>query len=235
MIVAVALFLLIIAISFILAFQSMKDYQEIPKKSTNDYGLFLVRRPENLNTELLESIRKQMLSEGLLVSIERLFKGSQSALTLFGPRKILDNFIGVLNLLELEDYTQNLDSKDMSVWEIGLKNINQENQPELNNLFNNLPALSGDDQFFWQITLATKKENELLFQTQIRAAVFSKDPERRRVLVQDLQNIGSGGLIKIPKPFSAEQMMVFYKLRSMSKDSKGPVLDSGKVLNLVRV
>lgn len=235
MILWIVLFLLVVGISFVLALQSMKDYQEIPQKSNADYGLFLIRQPENFNTSFLDNVREQMLAENLIISIERLFKDSQSALTIFGPKKILLNYTVQLNFLELEDYAAALSAEDISLWEVGLKTTGNFNPLNLNNIFNDLSQLGGAEQFFWQVVLAAKKDGGNLFQTQIRALVYSKDPERRKTLVSSAQNIASSELTKVPKPFSTQQMLDSFKLRSLSKDSSGPMINSDGVSRLVKI
>lgn len=234
MILWIILFLLVVGISFILAFRSMRDYQEIPQKLQEDYGLFLIRQIGNFNTEILDSIREHLLSEGLIISLERLFKGGKSALTIFGPRKILSHYAIELNLLELEDYALFCDSKDCLIWEMGVKNTNKPNLDSLN-ILSSLPELSNEDQFFWQVMLAGKKGDNASFLTQIRAVLYSKEPTKRKILEPLLQNLGSGKLTKIPKPFSTEQMMDFFRSRSLSLDSKGPILDSKGVMHLLKI
>lgn len=230
------LFLLVVGISFILAFRSMKDYQEIPQKSKAEYGLFLIRQTENFDVTILDSIGKLMLSEGHVISIERLFKGSQAALTIFGPKRILGGYIGELNLLELEDYASDLSDKDVSIWELGIKNTGKFNPINLNNIFKDLPTLGDNDQFFWQVvTGAREGKEDLSFQTQIRAAFYTEDPVSRKTLLPLLQNLKFSELIKIPKPFSSEQMMIFFKLRSLSQDSKGLILNSPGLMRILKI
>lgn len=234
MVLWVALFLLILGISFVLAYRSMKDYQEIPAGAKVEYGLYLIRRMENLNANFLNSIGKLLLDGGLIISLERLFKGNQTALTIYGPKKILEGFASALNLLELEDYTLDCDSKDVSIWEMGIGSGGLQNFD--NSVFESLSELGGEDQFFWQIILSVKKsKEEVSFQTQIRAVIYSKDPVRRKMLTSLLQELKLGGLTKVPKPFSSEQMLIFYHLRSLGKDSSGPILDSGGVIHLLQV
>lgn len=227
MILWLILFLIIVGISFILAFWSMRDYQEIPQQSKAEYGLFLIRRTDNLNFEILDVFRRSMLDRGFIISMERLFKGKQAALAIFGPKKILEQYSQQLNLLELEDYALNLVSENIIIWEVGVKG-------STDNIFKNLPELTHEDQFFWQVILA-RAGDDLSFQTQIRAAVYSKDPLRRKALASMLQNLNIGELIKIPRPFSQEQMMNFYKLRSLDKASNGPVLVSKGVMCLLKI
>jgi len=235
MILWIVLFLLVVGISFILALQSMRDYQEIPRKSKVDYGLFLIRQPEKFDVNLLDSIRRQMLAENLLVSIERLFKGSQSALTIFGPRNIVSSYSSQLSLLELEDYAAGLNAEGISIWEVGLKKTGKFNPINLNNIFNDLSQLGEEEQFFWQVVLATRKDEENPFQAQIRAVVYSKDQTRRKTLSFDLQTIASGELTKVPRPFSTQQMLDSFKQRSLSKDSKGPIISAEGALRLLRI
>lgn len=218
MILWLTLFLLIIGISFILALRSMKDYQEIPRKSDLDYGLFLIRRPGNFDTKLLDSIRELVLLENAIISFERVFKGRQSALTIFGPKTVLDKFTRSLDLLELEDYTSALAEGDISVWEVGEKE-----RGELT-----LPELSNEDQFFWQVVVGKD-------QTQIRAALYCNDPVRRKTLAAELQNLNARAFVKIPRPFSNEQMLGFYRTRSLGKDSKRSILNSEEIVSLLRI
>lgn len=234
MILWIVLFLLIVAISFVLAYRSMKDYQEIPHQSQVEYGLFLVRRPENFNQDFLDRLSKLLVKEGLIVSFERLFKGSQAALTVYGPKKVLEEFIGELNLLELEDYISSLDQNHLSVWEMGVKENTKPKTLNIENIFTDLARLGNEDQFFWQVVLGPKQKGKL-FTSQIRAVVYSKDPQKRQELIPVLQNIASSELLKVPSPFTSEQMMGFFKSRSLAKDSKGPLLEAGGVHQLLRV
>lgn len=235
MILWIILFLLIIGISFVLALRSMKDYQEIPETKKTEYALFLIRKT-GFNGSSLNLIGKRILDEGLIISIERLFKGKQAALTIFGPKKILNEFISELNLLELEDYTSSLDNQGLSVWELGVKSAVQPSLDNPDNIFNNLPELPDTDQFFWQVVLGVKMvKKELSFQTQIRAGIFCKDPLRKKVLVPLFQNLKFGELTYVPRPFSAEQMAGFFKSRTLSKDSAGPILNSSGVMRLLKV
>lgn len=238
MILWIVLFLLIIGISFLLAFSSMRDYQEITQTPKMDYGLFLIRKLENFDESILNAIRDLTHSEKLTISIERLVKGKKSALTIFGPKKILSSFTGKLNLLELEDYAAGWNSKEVFTWEVGMKDSKNLSLGDFNNILRNLPEFADEDQFFWQVILSPKgqqKKNNF-FQTQIRAAFFSKDPRRKKIFAPLLQNLNTGGLTKISKPFSMEQTMDFYRLRSFNKDSTGgPVLDSYGVTRMVMI
>ncbi|MCL4366184.1 hypothetical protein M1437_03065 [Patescibacteria group bacterium] len=235
MILWIILFFIVVAISFVLALQSMRDYQQSPQQSQVDYGLFLIRQLASFDKDLLDSLKNTALGKGLIVSFERLFKGKQAALTIFGPKKILGQFTDKLNLLELEDYSLNLNNKDVLVWEMGVKNSNKLDPQSVDNLFENLPELTQQDQFFWQVVFSAKGGKEDSFQTQIRAVAYSQDPIRQKQLADMFQNFKIGGLVKVPRPYSSEQMMGFYRLRSLGQDTKGPLVDTQGVINLLKV
>lgn len=224
----IILFLLVVGVSLLLAIRSMRDFQEILQTEEVDYGLFLIRQIENFDENILNSLREHINAENLIISLERLFKGKQTALAVFGPKKVLGQFADKLNLLELEDYAVDLDHEDTAVWEMGMKDSKNIGPASLSNIFKNMPELAGDDKFFWQVVLGKN-------QTQIRAAFLNKDPQRSKLLIPLLQDLGSGELVKIPRPFSREQMMGFYLLRSFSKDSMGPVLTSAGVTQLIKI
>lgn len=236
MILWLALFLLVVGISLLLAFRSMKDFKESPQDQKKEYGLFLIRQTQEFNSPFLETIKELMFKDKLIVSIERLFKGQQAALTIYGPKDLLNQFTQRLNLLELEDYTSNLNSEDTSVWELGIKGAQKFEEDQVSNIFQDLPTIEPEDQFFWQVVLeAVKSSDSLAFDSQIRAALFVKDPIRRKSLLSVFHGLKIGGLIKVPKPFGASQMLNFFKTRTLSKDSRSPVLDSDDVIRFLKV
>lgn len=235
MILWFALFLLVVAISFILAYQSMSDFQEIP--SSSQYGLFLIRAPSQLTPHLLDLLHEAVVKEGLIVSLERLFKGSQSTLVIFGPRKILAPWRETLHLLELEDYTQ-INVEQLQAWEVGVKNPHQLNAAQLDSLFKNFPLLKDTEQFFCQVNLQARKgskDHQKVFTGQMRAVILSNDSKRRHTLAESLQNLGSPHLAKIPSPFSHQKLLEFYQQRSLSPNRHSLTLTSGEVIKLVTI
>lgn len=199
------LFGLVVAASFVLALRSMADFEEIPEDKKDEYGLFLIRHPSALNLSLLDSIHEQILRQDLIVSFERLIKDRETALVIFGPKEVLSHFANVLNLLELEDYTRNLNGQ-ISAWEMGVKKPHQEMVME--NPFADFPPLEKDAQFWWQIVLLAKKDGEdRYFEGQVRVVASGKG-------ASNLQNLKLGDLIKVPKPFTSEQIWEFYRKRS---------------------
>ncbi len=231
MILWIVLFILIIAISFVLAIRSMRDFQEIPSKD-QDYGLFLIRKTFALEKNLLDSIHDDLGSSKQFLSFERLIKGDKSALCVYGPKNILLKYKIELDLLELLDYT-NVDLEYFSAWEEGPKNPKQLTSEEIRNYFKKFPPLSSDEQFWWQLILFPKKDGH--FQTQIRAVVISADASKRESLTFTLQNLEPNLLIKLPKAFSNAQLLDFYQKRSFNKSSNNPQLSSREALALLSI
>lgn len=223
MIFWIILFAVIIFISFLLALRSMADFEESPTEKKQQYGLYLIRNSQALNKGILDSIHGLILKDGLLISLERLIKGGESALVVYGPQEILRNF-EVLNLLELEDYTE-IDPTTLQAWEIGVRK--QEKIKSIDSFFKSLPRLSGNEQLWWQLVL--KAENypgeDKFFQGQIRLVTSSAMPE--------LKNGAAGILTKVPKPFTKEQVIGFYQKRSFIQNKYNPILGSEAVLRLM--
>lgn len=195
MIVWFTLFLIVIVISFLLALMSMRDYAEIPRKSSVEYSLFLIRSP-SLNQELLSTFQQKSAEKGLLFSFERLFKGSESALCIFGPKEILGQFNEILDLLELEDYSSDFSNHNTTVWEVNSKAIEDP--------FADFPKLLSGELFAWQVIMSGKF-------AQIRAGMRSSEHARRKEF--------EGKFNKLPRPFSNSQMIDFYKQRSMDRET----------------
>jgi len=174
----------------------MKDYQEIPS-GEKEYSLYLIRKPLFLTSQILSALVN--LSKGKIISLERLFKGQTSALVIFGPKKILEaHFSDILGLLELEDYTK---VSEVISWEVGKKG-----QTDLNaDIFGDLPVFSEQEQFWWQVIIRD-------FEVQMRAVFAFADKERKQ-LASVLEKVGEKNLSKLPKAFSSEQILDFYRKR----------------------
>ncbi len=207
MILWVILFFLVVAISFVLALKSMKDFIDIPANASQEYGLFLIRKIQAVNADLLNHLNGRLLESNLILSIERLFKGKKSALVIYGPRKLLLSLNHVLDLLELEDYTD-VNVEQISAWEIGIKDLSAE-WVSGQNIFASLPQFLDSEQFWWQITLNGS------FKIQITAVLIAEDNQRRTTLSQTLQSIDPQVLIKLPKSYSNQQFLEFYQQRSL--------------------
>ena len=169
MILWLLLFGLVLAISFVLAAKSMRDFQEI---SPADNGLYLIRSPGGLSYEVLNALQ-QSLKPGQLLSLERLFKGDKSALVIFGPKDLLK--VSVLDLLELEDYT--FVTEQVSAWEI------RGGTGNWRGIFTNLKLLESE-HFWWQVIFSKG------FKVQIRAVLVSANPVKIEKLAQSLGGDG---------------------------------------------
>ncbi len=218
MILWIVLFVLVVAISFILAAKSMKDFREIP--ANEQYGLFLIRKSQELNAQLLNLIQRDLLVSNSVISFERLFRGGKSALVIYGPKPLLFKYLQNLDLLELEDYT-NVNPAQISAWEVGIKGKGQ--------VFENLPEFPQSEQFWWQIIISSS------FKIQVRAIVISEDDVKRHSLTQTLHNLAPEKIIKLPKAYSNEQILEFYKTRSFKKDEKNPVLKAEDIIHLLSI
>lgn len=202
----------------------MADFAENPAGKKQKYGLFLIRNSRALNKSILDSIHELILKENLIISFERLIRGGESALVVFGPQGILQSFSEVLHLLELEDYAK-VDPAAWQVWEMGARK--QEKINSTGSFFKDLPPLPGNEQLWWQLVL--KAENpqgeDKFFQGQIRVVTSSTMPE--------LKNPTAGDLIKVPKPFTKDQIFDFYKKRTFINNKFNPILESKAVLKLL--
>lgn len=221
MIFWIILFLLVILVSFILAFQSMKDFAEKPSNFKSIYGLFLVKNLKAVNSELLKLLHFQLVPKGLIFSIEKLFKGKMAALVIFGPSDFLKQYSQILDLLELEEYT-NVDPKEVLSWEV---------LPQTGSL-SGIPQLLDSEHFWWQVILKPQKKDYLC---QIRAAVWIKDEKRRAEVAQKLQQLDSGRLKKVPVPFTSGQILDMYKDRSIISSVPTNNLSAAQVLDLVKM
>ena len=111
----IIIFLIIILVSAVLAFRSMKDYEEFPE-SLSLNTLFYIGKPQNLTSEILTKLHETLSEHKQFFSLERLNKGKERALVIYGPRD-LESLFPELNLVEIEDYlTENaLPSVDKKV------------------------------------------------------------------------------------------------------------------------
>lgn len=205
---------LVIITSYVLAVKSMRDVALSPH--SRDYGLFLIRNKQGLTDQTFISIYAYLQKTNLSISFERLFKGGESALVIFGPRKLLMQLAEMLDLLELEDYTK---IKEGAAWEVGIKG-------DVDRLSS--PQLMEDEQVWWQVILWTdsKKRSDVWFKPQIRVVKISADPS----LLELPDN-----LVKLPKAFSNQQVLAFYQKRSFQKDNENISLNLNQIQKFLRI
>ncbi len=222
MILWILLFGLVVAISFVLAFKSMHDFQEIPAEGGEEYGLFLIRRLSQLNKQLLTSFHKELSTSTLFISFERLIKGTKAALVVYGPKKILAKYKQQLDLLELEDYT-NVRPEQFAAWEVVVKHAGKPG----------FPPVPAEDQIWWQLILSTKEGN--FFHPHIRLAVVSNHPKRRDILKAKLADLSPDKFVKLPNTFSNTQLLDYYNKRGFRKDAHNKNLNPDDVIRLLDV
>lgn len=229
MIFWILLFILVILVSFVLALASMREFHEIPRLSEKDYGLFLIRKTKSLTAPFLDELNRQILKDALILSFERLFKGSKSSLTMFAPRKITQTYWRELDLVEIEDYTT-CDESLILGFEMGSKD-HLKNERNFDNFFQSFPKLADDESLWWQLITRAKKDG--LFEVLPRVIILSKDSTKRVELGEKLQHLSGGFLAKIPKPYTSSQILKFYRQRNLGKSIHNPTLLSEEVLKLI--
>ncbi|MDP3973814.1 MAG: hypothetical protein Q8P92_03195 [Candidatus Daviesbacteria bacterium] len=226
----IILFLLILGISFALAYSSMKDYQLTPQANRiHEHGLYLIRNPSLFNINFLTNLHKILVEDKQIISFERLFKGGESALVVFGSQEFLKPLTDQLSLVELEDYSD-INKNLVYAWEVDLKNEETFLQ-EPGDIFKDFPHLLPQEQFFWQVVIMAGNENE--FRIQIRAVFVSNDSKRRKEIGEILQNFNPN-MIKLPKDFSSIQILELYQKRSLSQE-KAITLKTASIIKLLKL
>lgn len=186
----IAIFLIAIVISSLLAYRSMKNLQDIPAPGL-PYGLFLIRNKAVFNKETLEKLYVWSLNLKATFSLEKLFRGSQSAFVVFAPLGIVE-FLPELQLLQLENYLPKV--SDSFVWQISPKLSPK--KLVVGEAFLKKVNLSEQQQFFWQVVCFPQKKGWL--QVTIRAMVVDQEQMKRIELAKaiDKHISDSTGLIK---------------------------------------
>lgn len=242
----ITLFIIIIATSAYLAYRSMRNYQEIPHPDAG-YSLFLIRNKEQFNQDILNKLHSLAQSSETFFSVERLYKGTQNALLIYGPKFILNTKLP-LDLLELEDYLygdsgsddfsdmQKKISKDMSyAFSVEPKN-NPKKHLSVKNGFLKLLEINPQQYFFWQVVCYPLKANSNPFQVTIRGMVADQDLHQRVELVKKMTTHiqeFTGLLSDNKNQTSSVVFDAFIKRALIPKEVSSFVLDSDEVLNLL--
>lgn len=177
----IILFVLIIIISFFLAIHSMRDFQDLPDKNTS-LGLYLIRRVDNLSIDTLNKLyevcqNKQKKGIPLIFSFEKVLKGEDLALLVFGPKEVLNNF-NELELFEVEEYLK-MDVKHIQAFELEKKSEDIKNPLDSNSeIFKGL-KLDTLEYIIFQIVLSTDLSKINTFQVNIRSVVVSQEANKR--------------------------------------------------------
>jgi hypothetical protein len=193
----IILFIIVVVVSFILAYRSMKDFKEIPITPNVEYGLFLIKNITLLDKLYLERIHKFSLEQKSIISFERLLKGGESVLVIYGPKNILTSF-PELELVELEDFLlpisspQNFDDPNkVSVNQSLGFQISSKADPKKSvivspEFLKNL-NLEESQKLFWQVVVASLKEDNN-FQVTLRALVNEPNAGTRAELAKKISS-----------------------------------------------
>lgn len=227
----VVLFILIVIISFYLAWRSMRGYQEAPDElsdANTSFAPFYVSDSKTFNLNSLAKLHAFSESSGYILSLERLFKGKDSALIIYGPETMPETF-PELKLVELEDYLQNPTDSKTSVFNEKKVSLNQsyswtiepKNNPKKSLIikpgFLKSLELENEQRFFWQSVIAPIKGTNI-FQTTIRAMVVDNNPVKKIELAKkmDLEIENYTGLAKKNSPSSNAQVFDSFVKRAIT-------------------
>lgn len=215
------LFGIIIIVSFFLALRSMHDYHEMPLHSQTVYSLFLIKNEIGLTDDVLKQISEAIGKKRLIISFERLFKGSKKALVIYGPQAILEPLGKELDLTELEDYSlksKRVSEQNILSWEVSSKFFQKNNKASLS--FTEVTKdLSDNEELWWQLILQPRCDrNELqpMFKAIIRVAIISENKQKSQSMKLNLDKIiKESGLVTLPQAYSSTQVLEFYQQRSL--------------------
>ncbi len=227
MIIWIILFVVVFFVSFVLTYRSMGDFKEKPSNLASDYSLYLIKNRDSFNEAILHQLHQYNREKKRVFSIERLFKGNQSALVLYISREVIGKIANAVDILELEDYSfKSAEAKVAISWEIGLKNSHQ-SFPGLSHPLTP-PRLNPDQEFWWQILLEPLDTDSSLFHVEIRAVLLGSDNNQIKEILPDALRIGSeDGLGVLPSVYSPSQLMSFYNERSFTPAVLAKTLNKG--------
>lgn len=225
------IFLAILGFSLFLALKSMKGF--IPEKKIPSSGVFLVRKQEAFTPEVIKKLYLFSLQKKSRFSLERLFKGRESALVLWGPLELLGSF-PELDLLHLEDYA---DNKLLSsfVWEFAPED---KDSVLISGGFLDLINLGENQQFFLQVVflpLPSKNDSKAFFLATLRGLVVDRDPASRIELAKNIGHrvSGSSGLRVESRDKSSGLIFEEYIKRMPQSGENKVKMDSSAVVRLL--
>lgn len=234
MLIWIIIFVIIILISSVLAYRSMKDYEEVPDDAVL-MSVFYIRSPENFKAEVLRKLYEFLLPRREFFSIEKLYKGKEKALVLFGPRD-LTNLLPELNLIELEDYLvgegesylgedtdKKVDVNRSITWLVEPKN-NSKRQIHAGSGLNDITVGETQNVFIQAVCFPEKESPEPVFQTTWRIMVADKDSIDRVALAKKAETAfaSATGLNKSSDPYPESKRFESFKQRSLVPKEVAP-------------
>lgn len=179
---------LIAIVSLALTLRSMRNFNELGQ-NTVPQGLFLIRNLGEFNDQTLQALHNWASAQNIFFSLERLFKGGEQALVIYGPVDLL-GLLPELDLLELEDYLgqkQEL-SKITSTQILGFTIPLSLGLGFIRSSFLHNLELVPTEQFFWQLMIKPLPlpENGLLsdvinphFEVIARTLMYAESAQKR--------------------------------------------------------
>jgi len=223
----IALFFIIILVSAVIAFRSMRDFEEFPEDSSLN-ELFFIGNPQALTLQVLDKLHRLVSERKNFFSLERLIKGKEKAIVLFGPAELV-NLFPELNLVELEDYLGEPDSvgtrpdseKKVSVnetltWLIEPKN-NDKRHMHIGNQMKEL-IIGNEQKVFVQLVGEPQHGKDgTYFQSTLRLMVSDSDPVERVNLAKKVNQAfrDSTGLNKHEDSFPELKKFESFKKRTL--------------------
>ncbi len=241
----VIFFFIIILISSVLAYRSMRDYEEFPD-SVSLNALFYIGNPSNINEETLKRIHSRFTQEKHFFSLERLVKGDEKAVVLFGERQMREQF-PELSLVEIEDYVGEVnllagDGNDKTVdvnqaisWLIEPKS-DPKKLLTIGDEFRDLKVGKDQKVFVQVILMPSERAGETVFQATIRVMVADPDPVSRVALAKSTNDLvmRATGLKKHDDNFPEGKKFESFKQRSfIPKEVSEFTLTTQEVLDIL--
>lgn len=186
-------FILIVGFSFLLAWWSMKDFQDSPNLKV-DYGTFLLKHPQELNQDFFKRVHRLGLDREIkkrinpfIISLESLTKGTIRSLVIHGPREICRQF-PQFGLLELEDYTQKIAASRLLCFELTLKKgLKTVNLKDISLALHKHFQIEESEYLFLQIVMMPFPGDS--FQVSLRVVISGKDSNRRVELARKFEQL----------------------------------------------
>lgn len=235
----VIIFLSLISISIYLAWRSMKDFREKPSAKA-PYGIFLLKDPAFINESLVDRIYSLSLQtplrykiNPLIISFERLNKGSNPATVIYAPVEFIKQCN--INVVELEDYADKIPLSSVQSWEAGYEGALKDFPEKIN--FLDRVHLDDEERVFLQLSMIpVGKFHQARFQATLRFAVAALDIGRRIEISKVIQEaFNKYGFKKINYKQPSSDIYKEYKARSvLPEEIRLQVLGSKEIVALGR-
>jgi hypothetical protein len=238
--------LIVAVIAFFLTLRSMKGFEDVAQPK-QEFTLFLIRNESAVNEELLQDLSQMAITNRCQISLERLMKGAQSVLVIFGPQTLLPQY-PKLQLLELEDYLED-PAHSSTTWQHSSKaSVNfslgwlMDKKAHQSVVFYDYflkgISLTAEQEFFLQIVFYPIKPTLNNYQVTIRAIVVEQDHHKRIALAKFFEDYfaQSVKLYKATKSVSTKALFESYKKRTIvPRQVHQLVLKDSEILNILGV